>query len=202
MKISNSLIRAKARDALGNDIFGKTWLLALVLFAIYSVIMGTASSVGGVFAIVFAGPFAVGISGEVLKIARGKKVVDVKAVGDGFQDFGANCLLGLMQSILIFLWSLLFIIPGIVKSYAYSMAYYVKADHPEYGWRECLKESERLMRGNKMKLFMLQLSFIGWNLVGALTFGIGYLWVAPYEQMATAVFYDHLLTDAEVIINP
>ena len=100
--------------------------------------------------------------------------------------------MGLMSSLFVLLWSLLLLIPGIVKSYAYEMIYYIKADHPEYDWRACLKESQKMMKGHKGELFMLDLSFLGWYLVGALCLGIGDLWVIPYHEAAKAQFYLNL----------
>ena len=102
-----------------------------------------------------------------------------------------------MQAIFIFLWSLLFIIPGIVKSYSYAMCMYVKSDHPDYDWRACLDTSRQLMQGNKWRLFVLDLSFIGWYIVGAMVVGIGTLWVTPYHQATRAQFYEALVSQYE-----
>ena len=106
-----------------------------------------------------------------------------------FHRLGQGFCMQFFRGLFTFLWSLLFCIPGIIKAYAYSMAYFVKADHPEYGWNQCLKTSIALMKGNKWRLFVLDLSFIGWYLVGALCLGIGTLWVTPYHQAAHAQFY-------------
>ena len=111
----------------------------------------------------------------------------------GFRDdFGGTLLISLLSGLFIFLWSLLLFIPGIVKAYAYSMVYYVKADHPEYGWRECLDESQRLMTGHKWEKFVLDLSFIGWGIVGSLCLGVGTLWVMTYMAATEAQYYEYL----------
>ena len=73
------------------------------------------------------------------------------------------------------------------------MAYYIMNDHPEYTPKECLSESEKIMKGNKSKLFCLDLSFIGWYIVGALCLGVGVLWVYPYHYTARADFYNELI---------
>ncbi len=99
--------------------------------------------------------------------------------------FGLVLFIGLFT----FLWSLLFVIPGIIAAYRYSMAMYLMAQHPEMSIREAVNESKRLMAGHKGRLFCLQLSFIGWWFLAALTFGIGYLWLIPYIQTSTAAFY-------------
>ena len=106
--------------------------------------------------------------------------------------FGGTLLLGLLSSLFTFLWGLLLVIPGVVKSYAYSQAVYVKVDHPDYDWRRCLDESIQMMKGHKMDLFVLDLSFIGWYIVGALCLGLGTLWVAPYHAATRTQFYEDL----------
>jgi uncharacterized membrane protein len=97
-----------------------------------------------------------------------------------------------MQSLLIFLWSLLFVIPGIVKSYSYALVYYIKAENPEMDWRQCLSGSEIMMKGNKWRLFKLHFSFIGWMFLSLFTLGIGSLWVNAYMQVSTAVLYEEI----------
>lgn len=87
------------------------------------------------------------------------------------------------------LWSILFIIPGIIASYSYAMTSFVLADNPEMSANEAIRESKRLMKGNKWKFFCLQLSFIGLMIIGALTLGIGLIWIIPYQQATYAAFY-------------
>jgi len=90
----------------------------------------------------------------------------------------------------IFLWSLLFVIPGIIAMYRYAMVPYLIAEFPDLSVSEAMEESARLMNGNKMRLFSLQFSFIGWVLLAVIaTFGIGMLWVTPYMHAADAAFY-------------
>ena len=74
-----------------------------------------------------------------------------------------------------------------------SMTFYIRADHPEYSVTEAMGESARLMKGNKWRLFKLYFSFIGWHIVGMLTFGIGYFWITPYIQASEATFYKTLV---------
>ena len=93
-------------------------------------------------------------------------------------------------------------IPGIIKAYAYSMAYFIKCDHPEYGWRECLDESEKMMNGNKWRFFCLNLSFIGWMIIGILTCGIGFMWSNAYMSTSNAIFYDELKREQGYYAEP
>lgn len=193
MKISNSEIRAKAREALGSNIFERNWLMSIVAVLVVALISGFASSAScGIGTYLIVGPLSVGLSFAFLKLVRHESDMELGSAFSGFNNFGQNLVLGIMHNLLVLLWSLLFIIPGIIKSYAYSMVYFVKADHPEYGWRECLNESEKLMKGNKWRFFCLNFSFIGWMFLSVLTCGIGILWVNAYMQSASAVFYEEV----------
>ncbi len=95
----------------------------------------------------------------------------------------------LVTSILIFLWTLLLIIPGIIKSYAYRMVPYILADNPSIGVREAIALSNEMTMGHKFDMFVLDLSFIGWYLLGALALGIGVIFVMPYENATNAELY-------------
>lgn len=97
--------------------------------------------------------------------------------------------LRLLIAIFTFLWSILFIIPGIIAAFSYSMAFYIMDENPSMGIMEAIGESKEMMRGNKFRLFCLGFSFIGWMLLCALTFGIGLLWLIPYMNAAMASFY-------------
>jgi hypothetical protein len=94
------------------------------------------------------------------------------------------------MSIFIILWSLLLLIPGIIAAFRYSLCFYILADHPEMGIMEVLNESKRMMKGNKWKMFCLNISFIGWAILGILTLGIGFIWLLPYMEVSIIAFYD------------
>lgn len=91
------------------------------------------------------------------------------------------------------LWAFVFIIPGIVKMFEYSIIPYILAGHPEMESKDVFAEAKRLMKGNKMRLFKLELSFIGWVLLCSLTLGIGVFFLVPYYQAAHAEFYKEIL---------
>ncbi len=95
----------------------------------------------------------------------------------------------------IFLWSLLFLIPGIVKSFSYAMTPFVLHDEPDLNAGEAIAKSARMMRGHKMDIFLLELSFIGWFILGALSCGIAYFWIFPYYTATIAAFYEGLKQD-------
>ena len=96
---------------------------------------------------------------------------------------------GFLRSLYIFLWSLLFVIPGIVASLSYAVTSYIIAENDEISAGEALEESKELMRGNRWKLFCLHFSFIGWDILTLLSFGLGSLWLVPYKNAAIADFY-------------
>ena len=94
-----------------------------------------------------------------------------------------------LRGLYTFLWSLLFIIPGIIAAYSYAMTGYILAEDPELTAGEAISRSKEMMSGNRFRLFCLQFSFIGWEILSALTLGIGNLWLRPYKQAAVAAFY-------------
>ena len=98
----------------------------------------------------------------------------------------------LLYYVYVFLWSLLLLIPGCIKAYSYAMTPYILKDNPEMKNNAAIEESMRIMNGHKLELFLLDLSFIGWALLSFLTCGIGFLWLAPYMNMARVNFYEDL----------
>ena len=97
-----------------------------------------------------------------------------------------------LRTLYTLLWTLLFIIPGIVASYSYSMTSYILAENPNLTASEAIAQSKQMMEGHRMDFFILELSFIGWRILSALTLGIGNLWLRPYRQAAYAAFYKDL----------
>lgn len=184
-------IKERAKQQLGNNIFSNKWLMALLFVLIVTAASSIAGSiVPALGALVVSGPLTYSLTFIFLKQARDNQDMDFKDLTRGFTDcFGDSFLIALMTAIFTALWSLLFVIPGIVKAYSYSMALNIKCDHPEYNWRQCMNESIRIMNGHKMELFIQDLSFIGWYIVGSLVLGVGVLWVAPYHQAAQTHFY-------------
>lgn len=98
----------------------------------------------------------------------------------------------LLYYVYVFLWSLLLLIPGCIKSYSYAMTPYILKDNPEMKNNAAIEESMRMMDGHKLELFLLDLSFIGWAILSILTCCIGFLWLTPYMNMARVNFYEDL----------
>ncbi|MCI1306293.1 MAG: DUF975 family protein [Lachnospiraceae bacterium] len=119
---------------------------------------------------------------------------DIKEVGFAFDRNYKNTVSTMFfRDLYIFLWSLLFVIPGIVKMYEYRMIPYLLIDNPGMSRQEAFARSRAMMNGQKWRTFVLDLSFIGWNLLGAITFGIvGLFYVVPYQAMTNAALYERL----------
>ena len=124
-----------------------------------------------IYVILVTGALELGISLFFLATFR-KHDVQVTDIFLGFEKFGKALGLFLFQSLFIFLWTLLFVVPGIIASIRYSQAFFILADDPTKGIRQCMDESKAMMKGNKAKYFCLGLSFIGWMILCSIPSGI------------------------------
>lgn len=138
---------------------------------------------------VFAQVFNVGYYSYCLKLSRGvqTKLGDLL---DGFNHFTKIIGLYIVSAIFIYLWSLLFVVPGIVASYRYRQAYYILIENPDISVLEALRRSKAMMRGHKLELFFLDLSFIGWYILCVMTVNILFIWKMPYFEVTYANFYN------------
>ena len=116
---------------------------------------------------------------------------DLSELVYGFQHHYGNVVeTTLLRDVYNFLWALLFIVPGIVKAFSYSMVPYILAENPELKPKEAITLSRRIMNGNKWKLFVLDLSFIGWDILSVITLGlVGVFYSNPYQSATHAEFY-------------
>ncbi len=115
----------------------------------------------------------------------------------GFKDFNRIVGTSALVCIYVWLWSLLLIVPGFIKGYSYAMTPFILRDCPGLAYNAAIEKSMAMMNGNKMKLFLLDLSFIGWWLLCLLTLGIGFLFLLPYMCTSRAAFYEDLKAAAE-----
>ena len=176
-----------------------TLIVCVVIETTYHPSVGAPAFIGicgGLIGFFFYLNLVYGYSISLLRFCRGRE----NAVGQMFSaGFSENYLraLGtvLLTYLFILLWSLLFLFPGLVKAYSYSMTFFIAEDHPEMTPNQCIERSIAMMTGHKMDLFLLHLSFIGWILLGILTLGIGFLWIMPYINTAQAKFYEKLKTE-------
>lgn len=191
--VENYQLRYNTRMQLGNGIFHSRWLTMLLVCASIYIASAVCASllIGSLLFFVIEGALEYGIARATVSCARGNRF-GVGQLASGFTEgFVRTFLLYLVRSVFLFLWTLLFIIPGIVKSYSYAMVYYLQQEPggTEKELTELITESRYMMDGYKWKLFCLDFSFFGWYILGALCLGIGVFFVEPYHQTARANFY-------------
>ncbi|MFT8558136.1 DUF975 family protein [Liquorilactobacillus hordei] len=163
------------------------------------------NSAGGIIATMIL----TGISFTFLDWLRTKNA-DFSALKGAFSVFTKRNFLGILvlyilTNIFIFLWTLLLIVPGIIKSFAYSQTYFVYKDMSQsknaddFNFLDYITKSRELMVGHKFEFFVLKLSFIGWDIVAILTLGLGYIWVIPYKLATYAAYYKSLAANSDII---
>jgi len=177
----------------------QSWLEALLSPSVLPIVLGVLGSallVALLFDIFVSNVVTVGLHGWFLRYQRGEEV----AFGElfaGFRFYSTALSTRLLTDIYTFLWSLLFLIPGIVKAYAYSMADYLIYENPNLSASRALELSQRMTDGYKGDLFVLDLSWFGWNILNALTGGLlGILYLYPYIHTTEAAVYECLRANA------
>jgi len=161
-------------------------------------VAGIAAGLGAMAIVVGIAMFFVGAIVEVgyasfnLFLVDKENTAEIADLFNYFTYWKSVICTRLLKSLYIFLWSLLFVIPGIVASYSYAMTSFILVENPELKATEAVERSKQLMRGNRFRLFCLEFSFIGWDLLCILTLGIGNLWLNPYKQAARAAFYQEI----------
>jgi len=189
MKTENKVLMQQARETL----MGR-WGLAIGVSFLYMLIMivvQTPHKIGSILAFLISGPMAIGLSTFFLAFSR-RQEASIHQLFVGFNEFGKALLAYFLMVLYILLWALLFIVPGIVAAFSYSQVFYILAEDKNISAKDALKKSKAMMYGNKKKLFYLILRFFGWFLLCILTAGIGFLWLVPYVNVATAKFYDDI----------
>ena len=187
------MTRSELKSAAKEQIRGKIGILFVMTIVIFAIGLACAfiPVVGGIVSFIITPAFSLSLCMVYLRLTKNEDI-SVGNVFDGFSQTGRALWLNILISIFTTLWSLLFFIPGIIKSLAYSMAYYILADNPELTARQALSRSKELMNGHKMDLFILILSFIGWGLLVSFTFGIAAIYVVPYMSATVANFYNSI----------
>lgn len=154
----------------------------------------------GFLLMIFLLPLGYGFEVSFLRFCKGNTLSIREMFDASFGDYAKAFARAFVTGFFIFLWALLLIIPGIIKSLAYSMTFYISDEHPEWTTLQCIDESERMMQGHKWELFLLKLSFIGWILLAILSLGIGFLWLIPYMRTTMVKFYGQLKLENAVEI--
>lgn len=207
-QISRAEIKLRAKDSLRGH-----WPMAIGAMVIMGILAGIIGSIGGGFeaadiakgddtgavlwnvllqivAVCATAPLSLGIISFFIKISR-NQFVELAEIFSKFKTIWLKSIgLSLWITLKVLLWSLLLLIPGIIASLAYSMAYYIMAEDDQVGINQAVEISKAMMQGYKMQLFVLQLSFIGWAILCAIPCGLGYLWLMPYMQTTYANFYN------------
>lgn len=207
----NSEIRASSRSVLAGN-----WGMAVVVILVFGLITGIGGSssssasgdqgwfsgviiglvalgslLGIAYSILVANVIEYGTSVTFLRLVRERKIV-FEIMFSGFKDYGRVVATMFFRNLFILLWALLLIIPGIIKSYSYSMVEYLIADNPNLDALGAITKSKEMMNGWKGKLFLLDLSLIGWWFLCLFTCGIGFLWLGAYFKTNRANFYQEL----------
>ena len=131
----------------------------------------------------------VGFVDYVLQTSR-RQAAGVGTLFDGFGIFWKALWINILMYIFVFLWSLLLFVPGVIALYRYRLTIYIMLDHPDYSALQCIRESKRMMQGRKGELFVLDLSFLGWYLLGVIPFAM--VWIQPYTGITYANYYNAL----------
>lgn len=191
-----------------------TLLFHMFIFAcsIVAIILGSALSpaysenvLGDIFSLIVTVfvyyPMVFAVAKLFLHFVRQEQPLGVNSIFKGFSSpyFSKAVVSYLLISIYTFLWTLLLIVPGVIKSLAYSLTPYVLIDNPELSADEAINRSMQLMRGHKMQLFLMELGFVGLALLSLLALGIPLLWLYPYYQTVWAKFYEEVKSSSTTV---
>lgn len=182
-----------------NGNWGKAAVVTFVYIALSAVISTLESTLwnASLFTYLFIIPVAYSYNVLFLDNLRTGKELEVKSIFDGFNDYTRVLGTYLLVYIYTILWTLLLIIPGIIKSLSYSMVPLVLKDNPELSFNAAIERSMAMMEGHKWEYFCLILTFIGWFLLLIITAGIASLWVTPYMSATFANYYEAVKAEYE-----
>lgn|SRR5690554_847394 len=191
--------RADYRRMARQTLEGQYWRVFAVLFILTLIISAVTATIVG---FLFVGAIAAGMSAYLLKLTQKESMDEFDVIiNTAKNSFLESLVAHVLISIFTFLWSLLFIVPGIIKALSWSQTYYILAENPKMNAQEAMKRSEQMMNGHKARMFGLLLSFIGWYILCILTFGIGFIFLYPYIQVTLAHFYNDLKEQPQLINN-
>lgn len=192
---SSSAYREAAWNSLSGN-WGSTAVLTLVYFLI-ACVASVIDVKGELITILLIAPLIYSYEIIFLDNLRSGKAFDVQSLFEGYNDYLRITGTYLLMCVYICLWTLLLVIPGIIKSVAYSQTLFVLRDEPTLKYNGAIERSMAMMEGHKMDYFLLILSFIGWYILGIVSFGIGFLWINPYITRALVIFYEDLKSEYE-----
>jgi uncharacterized membrane protein len=168
------------------------------VMGIYSQVMRW-NSLSSLLSIFLVSVVTIGFYNAFLRLLRnGDNRLTSNMFGIAFKNYWHKVWGFFLMGLFLCLWSLLLVIPGIIKAFSYAMTPYILEDYPELSANDAIDLSRAMMKGRKFDLFWLCLSFIGWGILCILTAGIGFLWLIPYMETATAAFYEDVKADYEI----
>ena len=173
------------------------WAPAVLCAVVYGLVICAAGGTG-IFTILVSFPLVVGyycVHRNLL--LKGDDRMTGEAFMIGFDNWWHNVWGMLLMAIYIFLWTLLLVIPGIIKSFSYALVPYILVEKPELSANQAIDLSRKMMRGHKFDMFLLSFSFIGWGILSCLTLGIGFFWLRPYVYTSYAAFYEDVKAEYE-----
>ena len=187
-------LKAMAKQQIKGNI-GMLFVVTLIIGAVSAIagaVAGVVPGVGLAVSVVVTPALSLSLVRVYLALVNAGKKPEAKDAFTGFDDFWTAFKTTFLVGLYTFLWSLLFVIPGIIKAFSYSQAMYIVAENKGIGAREAISQSKAMMDGHKAELFVLGLSFIGWGLLVTVTLGIAAIWVVPYMQATMVNFYNNL----------
>ena len=182
-------LKMAAKDQIKGNI--GMYVVCMLIVSCISGALGYIPKVGYILSFIFLSPMILAFARINLGMTNGEKV-QVKSLLESFDDFGKALLLNILASVFICLWSILLVVPGIIKALSYSMSFYILAENPDMDAMEALEESKKIMEGHKWEFFVLLLSFILWDILGCITWGLAYIYVAPYKNATIADYYNKI----------
>lgn len=193
--------RVSMKEHAKEQIEGKIFML----FAVTIIVTAATSAIGMILgpvaplmSLVIGGPLAFAMEYIYLGVTKKSRMPKIEDTILGFkgENFTRSFVGYLRYIVFSFLWSLLLVIPGIVKSIAYSQMFYLMVEDEDLDPADAQRQSMALMEGHKGEFFMLALSFIPWILLGVLTLGIAFIWISPYMSTTFAEFHVRLMEAA------
>ena len=184
--------RAEIKEYAKAAFAGRYWYCVAVTVLVSLFVTACTSFTLGLGGLILSGPITAGYCYFFTQVFQGRGAeVDVGTpFSVGFTNFGRKLGGHLWMSLFVWLWSLLFVIPGVIKAYSYAMTSYILGDCPNVRAKDALKLSMRMMAGHKWELFVFHLSFIGWQLLNGFTVGLlGIFYVTPYMNTSLAGYY-------------
>lgn len=190
--------RVSMKEHAKKQIEGKIFTLlaiSIIIMAASLVINFIFGAISGIVTLLIAGPIAFAEAFIYLGITKKSRMPKVEDLLLGFKgdNFLRMLIAYIRYEVFVFLWSLLFIVPGIIKAISYSQMYYFMAEDEKLEAGAAQRKSMEIMEGHKWEYFVLQLSFIPWHLLGIVTLGLAYIWVGPYIQTTTAEYHVRLV---------